>query len=440
MGFPLAKALLIALLLQQVGARQAQTGSVRGMLLTSAGTPLEGVRVAVEPLETVQEAGVLESIGLTDNNGRFLLENVSPGRYRLVFGRINLPVFYPGVTNRNEATTIVVVAGQVTDVPQMVSKTTSVSGRVLDIKTQRGRAVQSLVLCCNSDRLGSSLSGRDIVSPLPMKATVREDGGFIFPAVPPGDYYLHILDPEVVPIAQAISVERNDLENFQVRVTSGVGVTGQILDVLKRAVPSANVTLKAHPSNPFARSRGVPVQGSALIFAGSFSWTPTMLAQAISRIGIDEGPRRMTATPEGTFAFSGVLPGRYTLEMNTPGGYAFSREIEVGIDEASNITLDGPFAQITGQILVNNTSPLPKLAGSVRLVSPDPNGRIFYAFPDDSGRFSVLLAGGEYRIFTDGLNVDRDIESISYGSSELQGRRFVLDESRPQEIRITIAP
>jgi hypothetical protein len=51
-----------------------------------------------------------------------------------------------------------------------------------------------------------------------------------------------------------------------------------------------------------------------------------------------------------------------------------------------------------------------------------------------------LLASGEYRLFTDGLNVDRDIESISDGSTTIENRRFVFNDLQPREIRITIAP
>src|SRR5688572_7940328 len=213
MAIPLGRLLLIiAVLMQGVGARQAQVGSVRGAVRTGVG-PMEGIRVAVEPVDNTLGAGVLESIGLTEKDGTFLLENVTPGRYHVVFGRIGAPVYHPGVTNKNEATTILVVAGATTTVPDMISKTTSVSGTVIDLKTGQGRRIQSLVLCCEFDLLAPSAAPtttttaasslfRFFTTPSrPLTAAVRDDGTFSFPAVVPGEYYLQAVDPAIVPTA-----------------------------------------------------------------------------------------------------------------------------------------------------------------------------------------------------------------------------------------------
>ena len=444
MAFPLAKVLfLTALLAQAVGTRQTQGGTVIGVLRTSAGMPLEGVRVAVEPVDNSLGAGVLESIGLTDKEGRFLLENVSPGRYHLVFGRLNSPVYHPGVTKMSEASTIVVVAGGTTTVPEMVSRTASVSGTVVDIKTERGRRVQSLILCCESDWTTPSSPQSFFLTTLilpvrPITATVRDDGTFSFPAVIPGDYYLHAVDPAIVSAAQPITVGREDLKNFEMKVTDGVRLEGRIVDRLKQPVALVNVTLKAKPGNAMIEGKGAPVSSGRAVF--TVGQAIVMTNTLVPQIVMEQRVRMVTATPEGTFSFSGVLPGKYTLEMNAPGGNAFSKDVEVGIHESLNTELDVPFTLLAGRIVVNDASPVPKLAGSVRFVSMDPTGRILFGFPDDAGRFAVLMSSGEYRIFTDGLNVDRDIETISDGSTDLQSRRFVFDDSRRQEIRITIAP
>jgi hypothetical protein len=51
-------------------ARQSQSGTVVGILRTDSGTPLRGVRVAVEPVSNELEAGLLESISPTDDADR----------------------------------------------------------------------------------------------------------------------------------------------------------------------------------------------------------------------------------------------------------------------------------------------------------------------------------------------------------------------------------
>jgi hypothetical protein len=84
--------LLCAVLLAPVGATaQIPTGTVSGEIRTREGRPAVGVRVSAM---AVPEAGVpansgtaLVSIGTTDNEGRYKLENVQPGAL-LHHGRI----------------------------------------------------------------------------------------------------------------------------------------------------------------------------------------------------------------------------------------------------------------------------------------------------------------------------------------------------------------
>jgi hypothetical protein len=68
MGIPVVRAVLLAVLLLQIqNARQSQSGMVKGVVRTSKGLPVEGMRVAVEPVDNVLDAGVLESMSLTES-------------------------------------------------------------------------------------------------------------------------------------------------------------------------------------------------------------------------------------------------------------------------------------------------------------------------------------------------------------------------------------
>ena len=88
------KLLLIAVLLAPAGAAaQIPTGTVSGEIRTREGQPAVGVRVSAM---AVPEAGVpansgtaLVSIGTTDNQGRYRLENVLPGRYYITAGFVD---------------------------------------------------------------------------------------------------------------------------------------------------------------------------------------------------------------------------------------------------------------------------------------------------------------------------------------------------------------
>ena len=65
--------LALVLLIQTPTPVQQRTGVVTGIVRTSAGTPLEGVRVAVTPADVAVADDILESIGLTDKDGRYRL-------------------------------------------------------------------------------------------------------------------------------------------------------------------------------------------------------------------------------------------------------------------------------------------------------------------------------------------------------------------------------
>jgi hypothetical protein len=113
-------ALLLFMSLMPGGAL-AEGGVVTGTLRSTDGSPAARVRVGVmsvpEPGRGVKGAGTLVSQVETDDAGRFRVEDVPPGRYYIVAGRLQTPTFYPGVREFGSAKTIEVVAkGTVRDI------------------------------------------------------------------------------------------------------------------------------------------------------------------------------------------------------------------------------------------------------------------------------------------------------------------------------------
>src|SRR6185295_2948248 len=141
----------------------------------------------------------------TDNSGRYRLENVSPGRYRILVGRSSQSMYHPGVAEVDRATTIQVVAGSTVDVPDMViggGAGKTVSGRVIDLATGKSRRIENVVLCCDSSKpfLIANPAGAVRSFTIP----VSDDGSFIFPIVPPGNYSLTVADPQILPASWAL--------------------------------------------------------------------------------------------------------------------------------------------------------------------------------------------------------------------------------------------
>src|SRR5688572_29998661 len=80
---------MIATLFAVVLLAQAAGGIVSGIVRDAAGNPVTGIRVAL-----MTEPNVLANIGKTEASGYYRLENIPPGRYYVVAGRVDTPTYY----------------------------------------------------------------------------------------------------------------------------------------------------------------------------------------------------------------------------------------------------------------------------------------------------------------------------------------------------------
>jgi hypothetical protein len=114
LSFVKAAFFIMPLLLRQgIPLSPSQTGTVTGTVRTPEGKPAVGVRIAARVLpETPQEAATaLSSLASSDEEGRYRLEAVPPGRYYITAGRVDTPTFYPGTTDMPRATEVRITAG-----------------------------------------------------------------------------------------------------------------------------------------------------------------------------------------------------------------------------------------------------------------------------------------------------------------------------------------
>lgn len=107
----------ILILLQGIVAAQSDTGTITGTLRTQSGTPAKGVRMAVVPSSATsadRTSTEMLSIAQTDQEGRFVLENIPPGKYVVTAGSLSAPTFYPGTTDITKATVLSVTRASTT--------------------------------------------------------------------------------------------------------------------------------------------------------------------------------------------------------------------------------------------------------------------------------------------------------------------------------------
>jgi hypothetical protein len=96
----------------QNASQAAQYGSVSGRILAAGGAPAAKVRVAVMTADDSRQTADVDFMSLTetDSEGRYRIENVPPGRYYLVVGPDNAPLYFPGSV-RSSASVVTVSPG-----------------------------------------------------------------------------------------------------------------------------------------------------------------------------------------------------------------------------------------------------------------------------------------------------------------------------------------
>jgi len=159
-----------------------QSSVVEGRVFSKDGKPVGGVRVgimAIPEANAVEGTEALLSLSQTDDEGHYRLENVPPGRYFLVAGSVDVPVYFPGGRKASEATPVVVAGSSILrdrDFHLTSPLTLKVRGRVVG---EGKNAITQVTIMSRS--VGPA-------NPNPTPALIAPDGTFEFPRVFPGRY------------------------------------------------------------------------------------------------------------------------------------------------------------------------------------------------------------------------------------------------------------
>jgi hypothetical protein len=107
------KPAVFLVLLVSLSAFSQGRGVVSGQIRLPDGTPAAGVRVSAMavPRDRQNDATRLENMVETDSEGRYQLNNVTPGRYYIVAGALAFPTYHPGTATINGATILTIEPG-----------------------------------------------------------------------------------------------------------------------------------------------------------------------------------------------------------------------------------------------------------------------------------------------------------------------------------------
>jgi len=419
-----------------------QNGTVVGILRDSAGTPASGVRVSAlvrpEAINDLAAAASFAALGETDSAGQYRLENIPPGRYYIVAGRVDAPTYYPGTVKPSDGTLVSITPGVTASGIDFVLNNGSVGRANTELSGGQTWVIPIQTQIEGGGKIPLFAAGQFPVLSIMRSAGVRMD-------VPLSAYIVTLSQPITTPSnASAVSEYRVTVENLpETYVLKSLTFWSTDLRVDALHLPKGSgtsfvsqsiiVKLVVPPATPPA---GVRVSGR-------------IRGEAKRSIYISGNPG--TIYSDGTFEFIGVPPGRHTIvTLDNPGAdRTQGAAVVVGDRDLINIELDD--ISIAPQNSDQPTLPTPakdRLPGS-RSATASIRGRVLDADTHEPFTAGKVVINGNYSL-TFPLKDDGSfdiprllpgkyvVDAVVYGIG-IVGRTVVLDE-QDQTIELTLGP
>jgi hypothetical protein len=421
--------LLSLLLTSQI---QAPTGVVSGRIVFTTGKPSVGIRVSAMLAPDSGRPGDAADIGAlfsqtqTDEAGRYRLENIPPGRYYIMAGRVDAPTYYPGRTDQLAATAISVASGTPQEgidftieessarVPTtaggfvVMNQTPTVridvrfhaeAGSLIPIMSPRGRTQISAIATTSGGAMATTITpfGNFVVFPgtASASASIEPDGSMTL-MVANGQYRFsveHLPDDYEV---KSMSLGPVDL------LRNNLQVNGPVSSPL-------NVTVGLH-KQPLRRL-GRIVRGQVLDGITGKPW----IAEAVYLSGT---PGNVFA--DGSFEFR-TIAGTYALEAREgpPGNRTAQGKVVVGTtDVTARLTYTSipTHVRMTGRVIVDGSKD-PARINSGRIVATGSSASPIAIAMD--GTFKTALTEGDYQLSVEGFPPGLILKSISHRGVDL---------------------
>jgi len=443
------------------------TGVVTGRVRFSDGRAAAGMRVSAmlapeAGRQDTADVGALFSQTQADEDGRYRLEGIPPGRYYVMAGRVDAPTYYPGREDVLAATPLSVASGKpiegidftITEssasIPNPGSINITIGPDVAISVKFRGEAGGPIPILSPQGRI--QLSAKPARNPAPaggpttFQITVNTNAGAVIATRVSGLVALPIArtTPAIVQIdgSGTVTVSTGDYRfsvdnlppDFEVKTMSAgpVDLLQNPLVVNGPGVSEIQVTVG--PRNPRPpRPAGRTIRGRILDAITGKEW----IAETVTLTG-----KPGTLFSDGSFEFHGVAAGSYVLEAREglPGDRMTYSNVVVGANDVTTsltYTAVPAYVRVAGRIVVDDGS-------SLRLT----NSRLFltntgttYQVAAD-GTFKMSLSEGRYDVTVRSLPVGYSVKSISSGATELADRTLRIqpqDGPAAPDLVVTIA-
>jgi hypothetical protein len=331
----------ILALIQGIPIAPQAGGTVSGVLKNAEGKPAAHVRVSARTQQESLASVALASLAETDEDGRYVIENIPPGQYYIVAGSIDRPTYYPGTQDMAAAKIIQVTAGA------------RISG--FDFAVSDASKRQELML----STFGILSTNRAQVN-LRVAAEPGSRVPVFSPSGPVAFYFERLADglSTTAPIANTSVVlelqAAGAASNYRIKLANlPEGFVVRKITYGNTELPFGVLALPTSPQSAaglsFSMGPGTFAPGDMLTVT-LIETSPVSSASRGARItGLnrpsDTHPVYLSGRPgtvfsDGTFEFRDVPPGRHVIASVDFPGRARGTTLIVGEQNIDNVTLD----------------------------------------------------------------------------------------------------
>lgn len=448
--------------------------TVTGRILDDAGQPAPETLVQLVTETWGPQGRNFRGAGMAnaDDRGEFRMFGVTPGRYYLVAGSVQVlqvpepgagdvisirtsrtvyaPTFYPGVPDTSAATMVDLKSGSEFRANLTVKRPVDyrVSGRVIDSASADVPSNVRIILgpkFSPTGRVQPMLQGRNT-------SVVTSTGTFEFPNVPPGEWTVRAeiplpVQPATGPLDPAASAARNAAQasrpygQVSVHITNA-NVEGLVVALSRGFSVPARISVEGGPLStmPNADRISLRFQSSE---NGALSQATTGVTPSASRPG-----------PDGTLQIDGVRPGEFLMSVlgTAPGFYLKSARygsedvLHAPIRFSSSasgvveLTFRAGAGQVSGTVTDSKSQPVP---GIQTILIPEQslrNRQELYrtTVTDQNGRFTLSnIPPGNYKLFSwEALQQSGYFNSDVMKQFEAQGRAIRVVESSNETVEV----
>jgi hypothetical protein len=324
-----------------------------------------------------------------------------------------------------------------------------------------------------------------------LTAALQQDGSFEFERVLPGSYTAHTLPLTSMSATGTLTVGASDVTNFEVRAPQPKEIRGRIVIDANVPMPrlAFNVGGAQLPANPqqdgtftITMPEGerqisvLPASVPAGYTLTSFMYGTTDLlknpmriaaadtaqlnvgfnASAVKPVNVSgrvtgllttKGVRvvlmnpvlastEASVNPDGSFHFSGIIPGNYTARLSLSGLTA-GTPISVSTRDITDAVIEYPRQfVVTGHVLVEGGGAANP--PQVTLEAKPATGRATTADGVGNGVIMLTLKDGEYGVAVRNVPLGYQVKSITYGTTDLQKEQLKIDGPVTWEIIVRL--